>query len=85
MTSFITALFVGTLLLAPCSSFAASAGFTDSNVTFYGEVRQVGGAQSVLLQAGSLEMIFVNQSKPEMVIGSSLVLGQTIFGRSFAI
>ncbi|MCP5533965.1 MAG: hypothetical protein H7A48_12405 [Akkermansiaceae bacterium] len=43
---------------------AAATGFTDSVVTFYGEVRQVGGAQTVLLQAGELEMTFVNQSSP---------------------
>ncbi len=41
-----------------------AAGFTDSVVTFYGEVRQVGGAQTVLLQAGELEMTLVNQSSP---------------------
>jgi len=39
-------------------------GFTDSVVTFYGEVRQVGGAQTVLLQSGKLEMTFVNQTNP---------------------
>ena len=44
------------------NSAARAAGFTDSNVHFYGEVRQVGGAQTVLLQSGVLEMTFVNQS-----------------------
>ncbi|MES2474663.1 MAG: hypothetical protein V4640_02700 [Verrucomicrobiota bacterium] len=43
---------------------AAAPGFTDSVVTFYGEVRQVGGAQTVLLQSGNLEMTLVNQSSP---------------------
>lgn len=43
---------------------AAAPGFTDSVVTFYGEVRQVGGAQTVLLQAGKLEMTLVNQASP---------------------
>ena len=62
---FITsALAFGALLLAPASSLAASAGFTDSDVVFYGEVRQVGGAQTVLLQSGALELTFVNQSDP---------------------
>lgn len=43
---------------------APSTGFTDSSVQFYGEVRQVSGAQTVLLQSGRLEMAFVNQSDP---------------------
>jgi hypothetical protein len=43
---------------------AAALGFTDSFVTFYGEVRQVGGAQTSLLQSGTLEVTFVNQSNP---------------------
>lgn len=51
-----------TTALAP--GWLAAAGFTDSVVTFYGEVRQVGGAQTVLLQSGKLEMTFVNQSSP---------------------
>ncbi|MEO5917639.1 MAG: type I secretion C-terminal target domain-containing protein [Luteolibacter sp.] len=56
-----------TAALLPCllaGVAAAAPGFTDSVVTFYGEVRQVGGAQTVLLQAGKLEMTFVNQSSP---------------------
>lgn len=50
-----------TLLL---TGMAAANGFTDSVVTFYGQVRQVGGAQTVLLQSGKLEMTFVNQANP---------------------
>lgn len=53
--------------LLPCllaGRSEAAAGFTDSHVLFYGEVRQVGGAQTVLLQSGHLEMTFVNQSNP---------------------
>ncbi len=46
------------------TGMAAAAGFTDSVVTFYGQVRQVGGAQTVLLQSGKLEMTFVNQANP---------------------
>lgn len=42
----------------------AAAGFTDSVVTFYGQVRQVGSAQTALLQSGDLEMSIVNQSNP---------------------
>lgn len=49
------------VLLVP-SAARAAAGFTDSAVTFYGEVRQSGGAGTVLLQAGKLEMTFVNQT-----------------------
>ena len=52
----LSALWAGTSLCAK--------GFTDAYVHFYGEVRQVGGAQTVLLQAGTLEMTFVNQSNP---------------------
>jgi len=43
---------------------AAAVGFTDSFVTFYGEVREVGGTQTSLLQSGTLEVTFVNQSNP---------------------
>jgi len=49
------------LLCLPAGRLCAQ-GFTDSHVLFYGAVRQAGGAQSVLLQAGHLEMTFVNQS-----------------------
>jgi hypothetical protein len=52
-----------TVMLLPAAPAAmAAAGFTDSVVTFYGQVRQVGGAQTVLLQSGELEMTIVNQS-----------------------
>ncbi len=44
------------------TGMVAANGFTDSVVTFYGQVRQVGGAQTVLLQSGELEMTFVNQT-----------------------
>jgi hypothetical protein len=58
-------LLAATLLSAVLTGMAAaSAGFTDSVVTFYGQVRQVGGAQTVLLQSGELEMTIVNQSNP---------------------
>jgi len=50
------------LCLSAGKSFAV--GFTDSYVLFYGEVRQVGGAQTALLQSGHLEMTFVNQANP---------------------
>ncbi len=35
-------------------------GFTDSNVIFYGKVRQMDGAQAVLLQSGKLKLTFSN-------------------------
>ncbi len=57
-------LLTAALLPALLAGAAGAAGFTDSVVTFYGEVRQVGGAQTVLLQSGKLEMTFVNQSSP---------------------
>lgn len=56
----ITAALVNCLL----AERSAAAGFTDYHVFFYGEVRQFGGAHAVLLQAGDLEMTFVNQSNP---------------------
>jgi len=43
---------------------AASAGFTEPDVMFYGTVQKGGGGQTVLLQAGQMEMTFVNQSNP---------------------
>lgn len=57
-------------ILAILSSFLCAAtslraeGFTDTSVHFYGEVRQISGAQTVLLQSGTLEMTFVNQLNP---------------------
>ena len=63
--------YLTTAAVLPCllavPAFAES-GFTDSVVTFYGEVRQVGGAQTVLLQAGKLEVTFANQSNPANLV-----------------
>ena len=39
-------------------------GFTESDITFYGEVRKSGGGQTVLLQGGHLKLTFVNQTNP---------------------
>lgn len=77
MKTLINALFASTIVLAPCTSLAASAGFTDSNVIFYGEVRQVGGAQTVLLQSGSLEVTFVNQTNPTNTVTLTTELSPT--------
>jgi hypothetical protein len=52
---------LGGSLTAP---LARGAGFTESDVLFYGEVRQAGGGQTVLLQGGLLKMTFANQSNP---------------------
>ncbi|MFT5042725.1 MAG: hypothetical protein ACI8TX_003718, partial [Hyphomicrobiaceae bacterium] len=49
-------------LLGLLAANSYAEGFTDSDVTFYGEVRQVGGAQTSLLQAGLLEITFANQN-----------------------
>ena len=46
-------------ILAPTPPAMAD-GFTEADVLFYGEVRQLGGAHAVLRQAGRLEMTFVN-------------------------
>lgn len=48
--------------LAAISASAFGQGFTDGFVTFYGEVRKIGGAGTVLLQSGQLEMTFANQA-----------------------
>ena len=50
------------------SNLLHAVGFSDGSVLFYGEVRQVGGAQTVLLQSGKLEMTIVNQSNPANVV-----------------
>ena len=55
--SILSGLFVTTPLLH-------AAGFTESDVVFYGEVRKSGGGQTILLQGGHLQMTFVNQSDP---------------------
>jgi hypothetical protein len=60
----LTAALLPALLPALLAGVAGAAGFTDSVVTFYGEVRQVGGANTVLLQAGKMQVTFVNQSSP---------------------
>lgn len=49
------------LVLVLGISNAVGEGFTDSHVTFYGEVRQVSGANTALLQSGQLEMAFGNR------------------------
>ena len=56
------------LSLVLFSNLLHAVGFSDGSVLFYGEVRQVGGAQTVLLQSGKLEMTFVNQSNPANVV-----------------
>jgi|GEM_PF-1135209 len=45
--------------------WAQDTGFTDSHVSFYGKVRQVGGGGTTLLQSGQLEMTFSSASNPE--------------------
>jgi hypothetical protein len=62
-----TASLIGGLWIAPPPAAQAQGftdGFSDAYVTFYGEVRQLGGANTVLLQSGELEMTFVNQVNP---------------------
>ncbi len=63
----LTATLLGVLWIAPPPAAQAQGftnGFSDAYVTFYGEVRQLGGANTVLLQSGELEMTFVNQTNP---------------------
>jgi hypothetical protein len=60
----------------------AASGFTESDVVFYGEVRQSGGGQTVLLQAGELKLTFVNQSNPANVVTLETELRPTGTGQT---
>ncbi|MFT6574507.1 MAG: hypothetical protein ACJA16_002699 [Akkermansiaceae bacterium] len=73
MSTLKTLFFIALTLFLP-SGLVHALGFTDSSVTFYGEVRQVGGAQTSLLQSGTLEVTFVNQANPlnRVVLETSL-------------
>ena len=62
MNKFTNQLLAGALFATLGLAAASGQGFTEPNVLFYGEVRKSGGGQTVLLQSGSLEMTFVNQS-----------------------
>lgn len=70
--SLFLALFLWPLALS--AQTTAAPGFTDSHVLFYGEVRQVSGAQTLLLQSGQLQLTFVNQNDPtnRVTVGTSL-------------
>jgi hypothetical protein len=70
--SLFLALFLWPLALS--AQTKAAPGFTDSHVLFYGEVRQVSGAQTLLLQSGQLQLTFVNQNDPtnRVTVGTSL-------------
>ncbi|MCF7732294.1 MAG: hypothetical protein K9N23_11425, partial [Akkermansiaceae bacterium] len=52
----------GTLVTALSLATVSGLGFPDSEVVFYGQVRQVGGGGTILLQAGHLEVTFANQA-----------------------
>ncbi len=52
------------LTLAVHSGPLSAQGFTDSHVTFYGEVLKSAGANTVLLQSGTLKMTFTSQRDP---------------------
>ncbi|MGI9242195.1 MAG: type I secretion C-terminal target domain-containing protein, partial [Verrucomicrobiales bacterium] len=60
--------------------------FTESDVIFYGEVRQVGGAGTVLLQSGDLEVTMVNRSVPDnrVTLETSLKPTGTAEGHRFS-
>ncbi len=64
------------------SNLLHAVGFSDASVLFYGEVRQVGGAQTVLLQSGKLEMTIVNQSNPANVVKLTAALEPVGSGKS---
>lgn len=59
------------------ANFARAEGFTDAQVLFYGEVRQVGGAQTTRLQAGTLEITFVNRNDPANTVTRTTSLRPT--------
>ncbi len=65
------------LLSIVLTTFAGAAGFSDSDVTFYGSVRQSSGAQSTTLQVGTLEITFVNQTDPSNKVTLSTPLEPT--------
>ena len=73
----LTLLTAAVLGLLSSSPTAHATGFTESDVIFYGEVRKSGGGQTVLLQAGQLEMTFVNQSNPANTVTLKAVLRPT--------
>lgn len=52
------------LIFLSIASTTLGQGFTDGFVTFYGEVRKTGGAGTVLLQEGKLELTFSNKTSP---------------------
>jgi hypothetical protein len=65
------------LLTALLDGPALGQGFTDGHVTFYGQVRQVGGAGAVLLQAGRLELAIANQRNADNRITLTTDLNDT--------
>ncbi|MFT4638206.1 MAG: hypothetical protein ACI8T1_001525 [Verrucomicrobiales bacterium] len=59
-TTFAASTVIAALWALFSCTVALSEGFTDADVLFYGEVQQVSGAQTVLLQTGKLEMTFID-------------------------
>ena len=70
LRQFITRSLIGLLIL----SEVRGQGFTDSHITFYGEVRSKSGAKMSLLQSGNLEVTFVSQSETENRVRLSTTL-----------
>src|SRR4051795_1886307 len=77
MNNFTNRLLAVALFAALGVGTACGQGFTEPDVVFYGEVRKSGGGQTVLLQAGKLEMTFVNQSNPANRVTLSTTLAPT--------
>lgn len=73
-------LLLGLLTLTLTGAYAE--GFTDSDVIFYGEVRQVGGAGATLLQSGTLELTLENQGDAENSVTLTTELRPTGAGDS---
>ncbi|MDB4469586.1 hypothetical protein N9046_04590 [Akkermansiaceae bacterium] len=62
MKNFLSNLLITQLAVVFSSQlWALDQGFTDSHVSFYGDVRQIGGAGASFLSSGELEMTVVNE------------------------
>ncbi|NQU39644.1 MAG: hypothetical protein HQ523_06805 [Lentisphaerae bacterium] len=78
----ISASIVCLLLLSAAPSVLRADGFSEADVLFYGTVHQVGGAHAVLLQAGQLEMTFVNPADAANRVRLTTELAPTGVGES---
>ncbi len=71
-----------TVLFGLSAASVHAEGFSDADALFYGQVRQVGGAQTTLLQSGELEITFANQNDSANTVTLSTALRPTGQGDS---